>query len=397
LAAEGYLVRVITGRRRHNGETGLPKRELHRGVEIVRVPVLGAKGRSTLARLIQYASFYPGAFVALIKLARTDDVIIAKTDPPLISVAAMWAARFRRCKLINWIQDLYPEVAIELGTPFLNGFVGRTLKHVRDGALHFADANVVIGSRMSERLRDLGIDPDKVEIIPNWSDELAIRPIDRNDSAVRESWGLTGRDFVIGYSGNLGNAHEVETLVGAAKILRERSEIKFLFVGGGRQHQRLHKLIAMEKLTNFLFKPHQPREQLADTLAAADVHWVSLRPELEGLIVPSKLYGILAAERPVLSICDERGEVSTLVREQGCGIVVAPGDSVGLASAIARLADDPAYCRAVGQRGRRASEQCFARASALGAWSRVISDVLEEDHRCSKPLASGRRRATQVR
>jgi glycosyltransferase involved in cell wall biosynthesis len=382
LAAEGHSVRVITGRRRHSGEAGLPKRELHRGVEILRVPVLAAEGRSTLARLIQYVSFYPGAFVALLKLARTDDVIIAKTDPPLISVAAMRAARLRQCKLVNWIQDLYPEVAIELGTPFLNGFVGRTLKHVRDGALRFADANVVIGSRMSERLRDLGIDPAKVEIIPNWSDGLAIRPIDRNDSAARKNWGLTGRDFVIGYSGNLGNAHEVDTLVGAAKILRERSEIKFLFVGGGRQHERLHKLIAVENLTNFLFKPHQPREQLADTLAAADVHWVSLRPELEGLIVPSKLYGILAAERPVLSICDEAGEVSTLVREQGCGIVVAPGDSFGLASAIASLADDPDYCRALARRGRQVSERFFSKAKALGLWSQLISAVLEDKRAC---------------
>ncbi len=164
-------------------------------------------------------------------------------------------------------------------------------------------------------------------------------------------------------------------MVGAAKMLRGRPELKFLFVGGGRQHERLQQLLRKEGLTSFIFKQHQPRDQLSDTLGAADVHWLSLRPELEGLIVPSKLYGVLAAGRPIFAVCDFDGEVSRVVRKHGCGVVIQPGDFLGLASAIEMLASNDKMRAEMGQRARSASEQVFSRQTSLGLWSELISSV----------------------
>lgn len=375
LAGRGIQVRAIASRATQSAGL-LPKAERRGPLVISRVTAAASKSRSMLGRLAEYASFYPGAFLALWRVTRRGDVIVAKTDPPLISVVAMLVARAKGAKLINWIQDLYPEVAAELDTPFMSGILGRLLAGLRNAALRSTRTNVAIGSRMAERLRDLGTPARSITVIPNWSDENTILPISAKQSASRKSWGLGPSDFVVGYSGNLGRAHEVETIVGAAMLLRDRPSVKFLFVGRGQQHQRLQQLIAQEKLTSFIFKPHQPREALADTLAAADVHWVSLRPELEGLIVPSKLYGILAAGRPVLSVCDLDGEVSRVVRDYDCGFIVSPGRSDVLASTIERLADDPSLRDDLGRAARRASETAFRKSTALAEWSRVISAAL---------------------
>lgn len=375
LAGRGIQVRAVASRSSRSGDL-LPRHDSRGPLAISRVEVVARKSRSMLGRLAQYASFYPGAFVQLWRVTRRGDVIVAKTDPPLISVVAMIVARAKGAKLINWLQDLYPEVAAELGTPFLNGLGGRLLSALRNKALRSAQMNVVIGVRMAERLGELGIEREAITVIPNWSDEGVIRPMVAARSSARKSWGLGRSDFVVGYSGNLGRAHEVETVVGAATLLRHRPSVKFLFVGGGQQHHRLQQLIAQEKLTSFIFKPHQPREVLADTLAAADVHWVSLRPELEGLIVPSKLYGILAAGRPVLSVCALNGEVSRVVREHDCGLIISPGRSDLLASTIERLEDDPSLREDLGRAARHASVTAFRKSNALTEWSQVISAAL---------------------
>lgn len=359
----------------------LPNRDSFRGVEIRRLWTAAAGGHSLAGRFVRYLSFYPGAFIALLKLLKSGDLVVAKTDPPLVSFVALVAARLKGARLVNWIQDLYPEVAVELQTPLVSGPVARVLGSLRNLALRHAVCNVAIGSTMAERLIRLGVPPPKVRTIQNWADEEAIRPLDPEHSFARRKWGFAQSDFVVGYSGNLGQAHEVETLVGAAKILRDRPQVQFLFVGGGHQHLKLKELIEEEGLQNFVFRPHQPREQLGDALAAADAHWVSLRPELEGLILPSKLFGILAAGRPVLSICDRRGEVSKLVSQHKCGLVVEPGDSPGLAAAIALLADDSELCVAMGRRARIASEQSFARSSALQCWSELLISLVQAPRR----------------
>lgn len=378
LAAHGRQVSVVTSEALQKGSAPLPRREEVEGVSIHRVPTAFSDGRSTFARLLAYSSFYPGALQRLLRLTRRGDIIVAKTDPPLISVAAWLVCRLRGARLINWIQDLYPEVAAELGTPIVRGPVGRLLSKVRDRALRFAAANVAIGTRMAERLRKSRVHPDRIAIIPNWSDETLIVPMNPVESASRAEWGLSPRDFVVGYSGNLGKAHEVETIVGAATLLRDCPEIKFLFIGGGRQHDRLEELIAREQLTSFIFKPHQPREQLGAALAAADVHWVSLRPELEGLIVPSKAYGILAAARPMIFVGDPNGELSRMIDQHGVGISIKAGDAEGLAAAILDLWKNPDRREQFGQSARAAIEHHYRRALALERWTNLLSMVPDD-------------------
>jgi len=183
-------------------------------------------------------------------------------------------------------------------------------------------------------------------------------------------------EFVVGYSGNLGRAHEFETLFGAARLLAQNEDILFVFIGGGHHMSALKCKVETEGLEKqFRFLPAQPAEALQFSLAAPNVHWLSLRPELEGLMVPSKFYGILAAGRPTIAVMARDGEISTLIESHGCGIVIDPGDSTDFARQILRLKNDPDTCAAMGRRARELLECEFTRHGAIKRWTELIGRV----------------------
>ena len=154
----------------------------------------------------------------------------------------MHAARRRGAHLINWLQDIYPEVAIRLGVPLVKGPAGQTLAYFRDASLKAADTNVVVGERMAEYVMLRGISPDRVHVIHNWSDDEQISPVTHADNPLRRGWGLDDK-FVVGYSGNLGRAHEFETILAAGERLRNDPRIVFIFIGGGHRMDELDRTV----------------------------------------------------------------------------------------------------------------------------------------------------------
>jgi glycosyltransferase involved in cell wall biosynthesis len=390
--ATGDTVTVVTSRQSYgDAEARLPADETVRGVRIVRIWTTRF-GRSNLfGRAIDYLTFYVSAAVQLIRLTRRGDVVIAKTDPPMLSVIAAPIARLKGARLINWLQDLFPEVAEAVGVgtnPLMRGSYG-LMRALRNASLRAASMNVVLGERMAERVKSAGV--RAITIIPNWSDGREIRPVARSENVLRKEWGLDGR-FVVGYSGNLGRAHEYRTLIDAIELIEERGPaashdlaavadagskepIRWLFVGGGALYDRFREEVSARGLTCVIFKPYQPRERLSESLSAADVHLVSLKPELEGLIVPSKFYGVAAVGRSTLFIGDPKGEIATVIARHDCGLSVAEGNSRALADAIEALATDPPRREAMGTNARRAFETHYDKQVAFDAWRKVLSGV----------------------
>jgi len=375
LARQGHNVFVITSRLRYDGSSErLPARENLDGVTIRRVWTSWF-GRSSLAgRGLDYFTFYVCACLAVLTLVRSHDVVVAMTDPPLIGVPVSWIARLRGARIVNWLQDLFPEVGQALGLGVLAGAPGDALKCLRDRSLRRADRNVVLGSLMAERLAALGVSREQIAIIANWADDEAIQPIEPDDNPLREAWQLYDK-FVIGYSGNLGRAHDYETLLKAAERLADRDDIVFLFIGGGHHHQRLKTRVREAGDDRFRFLEYQERAMLAQSLGACDIHWTSLNPALEGLIVPSKLYGIAAAGRPIIHIGHPDGEIGKAITAHRCGVVVKEGDGDALASAIATMADHPSRRAEMGANARAMLESQFTRRQSLGAWSALLSKL----------------------
>jgi colanic acid biosynthesis glycosyl transferase WcaI len=375
LAADGFDVWVISSRQLYEDPAAdLAARQFSGGVQVCRVATTRFGRVGLPGRAMDYLSFYFACAVALLRILKRGDILVVKTDPPLLSLLAVPIAAMKRIAFINWQQDVFPEVASLLGAnPFPRWFTS-CLSWARDSSLRSADMNVAIGNRMREYFAKRGIPESRLCVIENWADAAAIRPKPAVHSTLRSRLGLTDR-FVICYSGNLGRAHEYETLLGAAKILQSDKRFAFLLIGGGAKMGDLKQAVAALGLDNFLFLPYQPRASLEDSLAASDVHIVSLIPALEGLILPSKLYGILAAGRPVIFIGDMDGDTSRVIDRARCGRKVEVGDASALVDVLRDLAVTPEVCELMGFNARQEFCDNFDLARAIGRWRRLIERV----------------------
>lgn len=379
LAASGHDVEVVCSRLSYdNPRITFASRENCQGVQVTRLATTRF-GRAKLAgRALDYLSFYLSAFGHLLCRVKRGDVLVAKTDPPLIAVVAWVVARLKGAVLVNWLQDLFPEVAQALGVGLLRPPVGGVLLALRDRSLRAAYMNVALGERMAAYLRSRAIPDERVAVIPNWADDEIIRPTAHEHNPLRKEWGLEGK-FVVAYSGNLGRAHDAQTLLDAASLLANEAGIRFLIIGGGAQISGARQFCADRRLANVDFLPYQPRERLAFSLGAADLHIVSLNPAVEGFIVPSKFYGIAAAGRPVAFIGKPDGEIARVLSRFGCGRAFEPNDARGLASFIQNLSKDAENTRNMAQNARRAVDSQFSKARSLDLWKEMLGAAISQN------------------
>src|SRR5262245_45395406 len=371
VAERGHNVKVITSRQRYEDSTArLPPREFVRGLEVIRVWTPRFGRARLLGRALDYVGFYAAAGAALLMNTRRHDVIVAMTDPPLISVVAAFIAQVRGARLINWVQDVFPEVAAALGVRGRALIVPR-LRALRNRAARNAETNVALGRTMARRLAEQKASARTVVIIHNWADGQSIRPIPHQQNPLRAAWRLQDK-FVVGYSGNMGRAHEFETLLHVASLLGSDAQFLFLFIGDGAKRAWIERETRLRALDNVVFQQYQTRDMLAQSLSVADIHVISLQPALEGLIVPSKFYGVAAAGRPVLYVGDPNGEIGSLIRSADCGFCVGVGEAVAAAESLRALARNPARAEELGRNARRVFDERYDKQFALASWRRVI-------------------------
>lgn len=375
LGKQDYRVDIITSRLSYaDPNTRYASFDRLENVNIHRLPTTGFGRAGLIGRAVDYLSFYIASCLAVLKIVGAGSVLVVKTDPPLLSVPVGLAGRLKGAIRINWLQDLFPEVATELDVKLpLLGLV----TYLRDRSLRQAKMNIVIGDRMAARVGQLGVAADRIGVIHNFADDVALSISADGAEELRMQWGLSTTDFVIGYSGNLGRAHDFDTVLDAARRLRNHKSIKFLFVGGGHLRREVELQREAHNLTNLIFKPYQPRQALARSLSLPDVHWISLRPEMEGLIVPSKLYGITAVGRGVIMIGDDEGEIGRLIKRHGFGVSVATGAGVALADLVLQLSNDRAKCQKMAAKARHFTEHYGSRQLAFAQWRNHIAQLME--------------------
>lgn len=376
LVARGWDVTVLTSRLSYDDPSiSYPARGEHEGVKIVRVATTRFGRSNLIGRALDYLSFYASSFAALLTLARRGDIVVIKTDPPLLSVPLGIAARLKGARRVNWLQDIFPETAAELGLAVAKGPAGSVAGFFRDLSLRRADLNVVIGPGMAHQVAAFGVASRQITEIQNFCDDEAVQPVDPAANPLRAQWGFSETDFVVGYSGNLGRAHDLSTFLGAAERLKDRADIRFLFVGGGHLRGLLETEAAARGLTSIITKPYQPRADLARSLSVPDAHWVSLQPALEGLILPSKLYGIAAAGRPVIMVGDPEGDIGRWTREHQFGFAVPIGAPDAFAEAVLSLKSDTVRTQAMGRNARAFLETHARREGIFDRWSETLQNL----------------------
>lgn len=380
LRAHGHEVTAIASRSLY-GDAGasLAAEETVEGVRIVRVGKSLFGKRGILARAVDFGLFYVAALVAALRLPR-HDVIVCFTTPPFIAYAGLFVRLAKGTRCVQWVMDLYPDVAIEFGAMRRGSLAARLAERVGLRMTRKCDRSVVLGRCMRDRLVAKGIPAERIELVNVWSDDEELRPIPRERNAYRAEWGIGDR-FLVMYSGNFGIGHDVETFLAAAESLKADDRVRFAFVGSGKRKAEVERFVSERGLANCIIAPVQPRERLGELLSAADVHLVTLREASLGLMVPSKFYGILGASRPVLYVGPPSSEVGRSIDETGCGFSFAIGDHAGLAERIAAMAADRAIGEAAGARGLAALRERYNRAISCERWRGILEAVAGRDGR----------------
>jgi colanic acid biosynthesis glycosyl transferase WcaI len=344
---------------------------------ITRVHPFPTDKRNIPARALAFGGFTLLAGLAGLTSRSKPDAVLAMS-PPLTLGAAGWAiARAHRVPFVFNIQDVFPDVAVELGAisdprviAFASWLERETYLRADAVTVLSEDLKGNVAAKIAGR-RGAGGHPDKVRVIPNFIDTDAIRPGPR-ENAYRREFGLGGKTVVM-YAGNVGFSQSLDLVLAAATHLAHDPDVAFVINGGGAARPALEERAA--SLPNVHFVDMQPKERLAEVAAAADIHVVPLRTGLARSSVPSKLYTILASGRPVVASVDPGTEVARTVLDAGAGLAVPPDDPEAFAKALVRLIEAPDEARAMGAAGRRFVERWASPAAVALAYEELFAEL----------------------
>lgn len=358
---------------------GIVTRSTRNGVEIHRARGTRLAKERFIGRATNYMTYFTSACYAGLRLDRPD-VVVALTDPPIIGLAAWLAGKHAGAPLVMAFKDLFPEVTALL-PDFHSDAINAALQAVNRFLVRRAATNIAIGETMRARLiSDKGAPPERTTIVHEWADTSAIVPGEKRNAFAR-AHGLDDK-FVVMHSGNLGLSQSLETLVEAAALLKEVPEVVLVFQGEGVKKPALEAQVAALGLTNVRFLPFQPKTTLGESFAAADVFVISLQAGLAGYIVPSKLFGIIAAGRPFVAAVEDACEVAAIARAHQCGLLAVPGDARSLADKILELYRDPPLRARCGANARAAGLE-FDRRLQVTKYADIFRAVLAGRDRAS--------------
>ncbi len=385
LVARGHELHVLTSLpwyEHHRIEPGwegrLVRHEDTAWGRITRVHPFPTDKRNIPARAAAFAGFTVLSTALALRgrpHARPDAVLAM--SPPLTLGGAGWlAARRWRVPFVFNIQDVFPDVAVELGA-ISNPQVIRLASWLERWTYRHSDAVTVLSEDLRDNLvgKITGTVPDaydRIRVIPNFVDTDRIRPADPEAGGYRREHGLEGRRVVM-YAGNVGLSQSLDLVLDAARKLADRTDLVFVVNGGGSGRAALED--AATGLDNVRFVDFQPKERLAEVLAAGDIHLVPLRRGLARSSVPSKTYSILAAGRPVLASVDEGTEVARVVSEAGAGLAVPPDDPDAFTHALVTLLDEPERAAAMGRSGRSFVERWASPAAVAAAYEALFEEL----------------------
>jgi colanic acid biosynthesis glycosyl transferase WcaI len=340
---------------------------------ITRVHPFPTDKRNIPARALAF-----GGFTALVTAMATatgprPDAVLAMSPPLTLGMAGWIAARARGAPFVFNIQDVFPDVAVELGV-ITNPAVIKLASSLERQTYLRADAVTVLSEDLRQNVaaKIEGHRPERIRVIPNFVDVERIRPAPK-ENQYRQQYGLEGKTVVM-YAGNVGFSQSLDLLLATAAALSHEPHVVFVINGGGSARSELERKAA--GLDNVRFVDHQPKDRLPELLAAADVHVVPLRKGLARASVPSKMYSILAAGRPIVASVDPGTEVASVVERAGAGLTVPPDDPEVFTKAVARLVSDPDEAARMGAAGRAFVERWASPAAVAEQYEALFEELI---------------------
>jgi colanic acid biosynthesis glycosyl transferase WcaI len=370
--ARHHRVTVVAGRPSYDADENYAfsflRRDVRNNVTVERVGSTTYSRHQMRGRVSNYLSYLALAIPRA--LAVCADVVLAMTDPPIAGIAGSYIAGLTGRPFVYNIRDMYPDMAVG-GDIVRPSYWVERWEEVHRRALRSAARVIVLGDDMRNRILSKGVEPERVVIVRDGTSPPAFNA-ELNDPIVQEIRG--GFPFVVLHAGNLGFYGAWRTLLKAAEILRNEG-VGFVFVGDGANRAAIESEAA--NLPNVRFLPFRPAEQIPQVMRAGDLHVVTVRRGLEGVVVPSKLYSILAAGRPVLAVAPEESDAARISQESACGIAGDPDDPAGVARAIRELRHDRSRLASMSLRARETAGK-YARLNELEKFVGIIEEASRE-------------------
>jgi putative colanic acid biosynthesis glycosyltransferase WcaI len=384
LVAAGHEVTVFTTTPHYNPDPGAeaaqPRRSYwgrllqtsdYRGMRVYHA-WMPRKGRSVLLRLLAWVWFHVVSTLAALVLARRPTVILVPSPPLTAGVSAWVLGGLRSAPFVYNVQEIYPDIAINLGA-LRNPSAIRMMYALERFVYRRARAITVIAPRMRERLLEKGVPASKVVVIPNFVDlgDLSPRP---KDNPFSREFGVHDK-FVVSYAGNLGPAQGLECFVDVAALLREHAHVRLLLIGDGMLAGPLRARAAAQGLANLLVIPYQPYSVVPDIYGASDVCVVAQAAMTGSDAIPSKVYRIMACERPIVAATDHRSDLAHLIRDADAGVVIPAESADALATAVRDAVANPERWRRRAASGRAYVAEHYARGTVSGQYEKLLRDV----------------------
>jgi glycosyltransferase involved in cell wall biosynthesis len=376
LVEYGYKIKVYTGKPSYyKNVEKYKKKEFYHGIEIHRLFNTNLDKNSKLGKIFNSLTYFISIVFKLLSSKDRDPLLIV-SNPPFLPIAGLLFNKIKKQKYIFLIHDIYPDIAIKLGYLKENSFIARVWDKFNYHILRNAERIIVLGEYMAGIIKRKYLPNNniKIEIIHNWADEEFIIPIKKENNWFAKKNGLIDK-FVILYSGNIGLFQDLETIIKTAVELKKYKEILFLFIGDGGGLNKLKELVKENNLTNVIFLPYQPKEFLPHSLTACDISIVPLEKGIEGLAVPSKIYGILASGRAVLGLVGENCEVADIIKSANCGFRVNQGDVSGLIEKIIYIYQNPELLKNMGKKSRQYFEKYFTRSKMTREYYKILEGI----------------------
>jgi colanic acid biosynthesis glycosyl transferase WcaI len=379
LISVGWKVTVITGVPNH--PTGKVSPGFRKALwqwdksyspNVLRVWLHTSPNRSRLNRLLTFASFSVTSFFATLLMRPC--VLFAVLQPLSVGPCLVAASWLTRAKLVFNVQDLHPNVPIELGL-VRNRFAIKALKGIERFSYKNADKVAAICDGFAAHVTNVSDDPHRSEVIPNWFDASSFdQP--HGPNKIRVDAGIPENAFVVLYAGTIGYVSGAHVVIEAARLTANQDKsVYWLFVGEGPLLHDLKVTAATHALTNVCFLPFQPREMLSLVQFAADVSLVTLLPGKGHLSVPSKVLGYMAAARPVVACVDTNSETARLVAASGCGVVTPPDDPYALCKQVEIFAASPSLRKQHGQSGNAYLRKELSRHAVTAKYASLLEAV----------------------
>ena len=336
--AEGLSNEFVDGVVLHTGHPDAKNINSSGNIQLITAPEYNRKSR--LTRGLTWVRYLIST-TKLILFSKKSDGFLLSSNPPILGIWFWLLNFFKKNPYMVLVYDIYPDVLIEMSVVQQSNIIVKIWNWLNKKVYRDAKSIVTLGKHMAKRLstsNDLSL--SKISIIPPWVDTDFIKPLAYENNPLAKNFNPGGKHIVL-YSGNMGVSHDIDTMLGAAKQLRKRDDILFLFIGGGDKYQAVVDYQKSHQLDNIAIYPYQEESDLPYTMALASISLVALDGGAQELMIPSKVFYYMAAGSAVIGICSGESELNDIINTCDCGVCMEPGDPQNLADKIEKLLQNP--------------------------------------------------------